>query len=133
MTVGLAMIDPLDLAGPIPYWAEWIAADADGAIWAYQRRPDLFTGAESWTPDHIGDCSEIGRQVPCTGWRWSLTPASTLERQLREAGGGSWCAMDLEALSPFRRHALVLGASLAMMMMMAAIGWAWHLASRTWP
>lgn len=58
----------------IPAWARWVAQDANGAWWAFEHEPN--EGATSWYENEVGRYQLIGKDVPSTDWRNSLSKVS---------------------------------------------------------
>lgn len=66
----------------IPKEAKWVAADANGSVYAYEDVPCKIQLAELWTAGQ-GFCRRIGKVKPTTiDWRESLTPVSTVDTLL---------------------------------------------------
>jgi len=51
----------------IPEWAQWLAMDEDGSLWAYQVEPHRHD--HGWYENEIGNCYRVGRLTCDIPWR----------------------------------------------------------------
>ncbi len=66
----------------VPPGAKWVAADANGTVYAYEDAPHRIDLAELWTAGQ-GFCRRIGKVRPSiVDWRESLTPVNTTDTLL---------------------------------------------------
>ncbi len=54
----------------LPDWANWIAQDADGAVWAYEAEPNQQD--YGWYENEVGRIAPLGRTVPPLDWQTTL-------------------------------------------------------------
>ena len=59
----------------IPYWAKWIAQDADGHWWAYEVEPLQYH--KGWYENELGRNHSLGHEVPIGDWKLSLCSVDT--------------------------------------------------------
>lgn len=55
----------------IPAWVNWIAQDADGAVWGYEVEP--LQHHQGWYENEVGRSIKLGAQANNKNWTESLT------------------------------------------------------------
>ena len=84
---------PLDVSRwQLPPWAKWVAADADGIVYAYENCPTIYSDGV-WRADGMSSrCCAIS--MAGIDWRRTLTPVnqSQPEPQADTIDAAPWCA-----------------------------------------
>jgi len=52
---------------PLPSWAQWLAMDEDGSLWAYQAEPHCFD--HGWYENEVGDSQRLTTLQCSLPWR----------------------------------------------------------------
>jgi hypothetical protein len=95
-----------------PSWAEYVAADCDGTVWAFQSRPILHEGAPSW-------CNTAGRHGLMGSLRCEVPNWQAL---LLHRHGTAWVpVMEEDALEARRRARVSMLATLRVVAQLALV------------
>lgn len=55
----------------VPEWVNWIAQDADGALWGYEAEPNRQHNG--WYENEVGRIVKLGMGEPPADWTATLT------------------------------------------------------------
>ena len=55
----------------VPEWVNWIARDADGALWGYEAEPNRQHNG--WYENEVGRIVKLGMGEPPDDWTATLT------------------------------------------------------------
>ena len=54
-----------------PDWVNWLAQDADGALWGYEAEPNQQHNG--WYENEVGRIQRLGQATPPQNWEKTLT------------------------------------------------------------
>ena len=55
---------------PLPDWVNWLAHDADGALWGYEAEPNKQDNG--WYENEVGRIVRLGQEAPPADWETTL-------------------------------------------------------------
>lgn len=55
---------------PLPDWVNWLAQDADGALWGYEAEPNKQD--YGWYENEVGRIVRLGQEAPPADWETTL-------------------------------------------------------------